>query len=206
MKANNNMTYKFRAECAADAQAVRAVLLPWLMEWQETRDNMNYEDALHAMPDMTVEFSLVEEGPSLDEMLWLLDGIDNGHVASDTLATIESYTGERGFRGAFESPARRPNKEVLRRALVAVRARQQVLGLELERALQLHRTYEAASRLGDKWQPFSPDEPSPGWLVAFEHKPSGLTALRRIRAPLGCKNWEKKGDGIVKARTLTISA
>lgn len=206
MKANNNMTYKFRAECAADAQAVRAVLLPWLMDWQETRDNMNYEDALHAMPDMTVEFSLVEEGPSLDEMLWLLDGIDNCHVASDTLATIESYTGERRFRGTFESPAKPPSKEVLRRALVAVRARQQVLGLELERALQLHRTYDAASRLGDKWKPFSPDEPALGWLVPIEHKPTGMTAIRRISPPLGCKKWEKLGNGIVKARVATISA
>ena len=31
----NNNIFEFRGECSADAQAVRAVLLPWLMDWQE---------------------------------------------------------------------------------------------------------------------------------------------------------------------------
>jgi hypothetical protein len=56
-----------------------------------------------------------------------LDGIDNAHVAGGTLASVESYSGERIFRGTFESPATRPDKEVLRHALQAVRTRQQVL-------------------------------------------------------------------------------
>lgn len=82
------------------------------------------------MPEVTVEFSIVAEGPSLGEMVWLVDGIGNAHVAGDTLATVESYTGERTHRHSFEAPAKRPGKEVLSRALQAVRKRQQVLIFE----------------------------------------------------------------------------
>lgn len=205
MEATMNTTYKFRAECAADAQAVRAVLLPWLFEWQEVRANLNYEGVRHAMPDVDVEFTLVDCSPALCELLWLLDGVDNCHVAADTLAIAEDYTGERKFRMAFEAPAKRPREEILLLALAAVRTRQKVLSHELERALQLHRTYDAASRLGDKWQPTHPDEPSPGWLVTVAHEATGLASVRRIGAPFGCKKWQKLENGIVKARMLTIN-
>jgi hypothetical protein len=202
----NEIAYKFRAECIADAQAVRAVLLPWLLEWSENRANLQYEGVLHPMPDVDVEFTVAEEGPTLAEMLWLLDGIDNCHVASDTLTTIESYTGKRKFRGRFESPAARPRASVLSEAMAGVRARQKTLDLELERALQLHRTYEAASRFGEKWQPFRAEEPDPGWMVPVEHQQTGMTALRRVSAPLWRKNWKKHVEQIVQARIFTISA
>lgn len=199
-------TYKFRAECAADAQAIRGVLLPWLMEWTETRDNLIHEGVVHPMPDVVVKFSIVEDGLSYGEVLWLIDGIGNCHVAAETIVEAENYTGERSSHDAFELPAIRPSKEVLNRVLGAVKTRQQALNLELERTLQLYRTYETAGRLGDKWQPFSPGEPSPGWLVILGHKPTGLHSIRRISAPFGCKKWQKLEDEIVKARFSTISA
>lgn len=158
------------------------------------------------MSDVTVEFSIVAEGPSLGEMLWLVDAIDNAHIAGDTLATVESYTGERTHRRAFEAPATRPGKEALSRALQAVRTRQQVLIFEQERALQLNRTIDSALRAGDKASSSMPDEPRPGWLVGIKHVPTGLTAMRRVDAPWGCKNWEKKEGVIVKARVATIQA
>jgi len=201
----NEIAYKFRAECTADAQTVRAVFLPWLMEWRETRANLQYEGVLHPMPDVDVEFTLAEEGPTLAEILWLLDSIDNCHVVSDTIATIESYTEERKFRGKFESPAARPRASVLSQAMAGVRARQKVLNLELERALELHRTYEAASRSGEKWQPFRSEEPSPGWMVPIEHKQTGMTAIRSVSAPFGCKKWQKYENQIIQARLFTIS-
>jgi hypothetical protein len=206
METNILLNYKFRAECAADAHAIRGLLHPWLMDWNERRDNFECQGVLHAMSDVTVEFSILAEGPSFGDMLWLVDGIDNAHVAGDTLAPVESYTGERILRGTFEAPATRPGKEVLSRALQAVWSRQQVLILEQERALQLNRAIDTALRLGDKWQPVKADGARPGWLVPIEHKPTGMTALRRISAPLGVKNWERKGDGIVKARVATIHA
>jgi hypothetical protein len=204
MKTNNCSTYMFRAECAADAHAIRGVLHPWLMEWNERRDNIEYEGVRHAMFDVAVEFSIVAEGPSLGELVWLVDGIDNAHVAADTLATVDSYTGERTFRRWFDAPAKRPDKEVLSRALEAVRTRQQVLILEQERALQLNRIIDSALRLGDKWKPSG--TATPGWIVPITHKLSGLTAIRRITAPLSCRNLKKEGDGIVLNRVTTIHA
>lgn len=203
MNTNICSTYMFRAECAADAHVIRGVLHPWLMEWSERRDNIEYEGVRHAMSDVTVEFSIVAEGPSLGEMVWLIDGIDNAHVAADTLATVDSYTGNRTFRSWLEAPAKRPGKEVLRRALEAVRTRQQVLIFEQERALQLNRIVDSALRLGDKWQPSG--DATPGWIVPITHNPTGLTAIRRICAPLSCRNLKKK-DGIVMARLTTIHA
>ena len=198
--------YKFRAECTLDAQAVRAVLIPWLLEWTETRNNFIHEGSVHLVPDVVVEFRILDEGPSYGEILWLIDGIGNCHVAAETLSTVENYSGERISRRAFHSPATHPNKELLNRALAAVKTRQQTLSLELERALRLYRTYETAGRLGDKWQPFSPDEPSPGWIIPVEHETSGLISVRCVSAPIGCKKWQKRGNEIINARLSTINA
>lgn len=206
MKTNICLSYKFRAECAADSHAIRALLHPWLMEWSERRDNIEFDGVSHAMSDVTVQFSIVAGGLCFGEMLWLVDCIDNAHVASETLATAESYTGERISRSTFEAPATRPGKEVLSRALQAVRVRQQVLILEQERALQLNRAIDTALRLGDKWQPLQLGGARPGWMVPVPHRPTGMTALRRVSAPLGGKNWEKKGEVFVKARVATIHA
>lgn len=204
MKTNNCTTYKFRAECATDAHAIRGVLHPWLMEWNERRDNIEYDGVRHAMSDVTVEFSILPDGPSFGELVWLVDGIDNAHVASDTLATFETFTGNRVFRSLFEAPSQRPGKDVLSKALEAVRTRQQVLILEQERAVQQNRIFDSALRLGDKWQPSG--TATPGWIVPITHKLSGLTAIRRITAPLSCRNLKKDGDGIVMDRVTTIHA
>lgn len=201
---NNVTTYKFRAECTADAQAARAVFHPWILNWQEVRATLEHEGVVYGLPDVDVEFTLVDGAPALGEMLWLLDGIDNCHVVADTLDTLENYTGDRKFRERFGGQAQRPRKEIISQASTAIRSRQKVLNTELERALQTHKTYDAASRAGDKWQPFPESEPSPGWIVPVPNQENGMIALRRISAPMGCKNWQKKGDAIVKVRLFTI--
>lgn len=204
MDTYNATVYKFRAECAADAQAVRAVLLPWVVEWSERRANLDFEGTRYAMPDVDVEFTVTDNAPTLNEMIWLMDAIDNCHVASQTLAVAELYTGERDMRKTFESPAQRPSDVVLQQVKAAVCARQSVLNFEIERALQLHRAYDSAFRLGDMWKPF--DGARPGWIVVEERRQSGLTSVRKINPPFGCKKWEKLGDGIVKARMSTMRA
>lgn len=205
MKTNDCLSYKFRAECAADAHAIRSVLHPWLIEWNERRDNIEYKGVQHAISDVTVEFSVVADGPTAGEMLWLLEAIDNVHVATDTLATVESYTGKRTFGSSFKAHAKRPCKEVLNHALEAVKTRQQVLIFEHERVRQLNRIFDSALRLGDKWQPS--DNARPCWMVPVRHNPTGLTSIRRVIAPLSSRNiGEKKGDEIVNARMATIHA
>ncbi|OOG58015.1 hypothetical protein B0E49_04065 [Polaromonas sp. C04] len=204
MRSNDHTTFKFRAECAADAQVIRAVLLPSLLHWQETRDTLEHDGGLHALPDVTVEFSILAGGPALDEIWWLVDCVCNCHVAAESIELIENYTGERKTRRRFEAPARMPSRELLRQAVAAVKRRQEVLRLELERVQQLYQTCETAARLGDKWQPVNPQIPSPGWVVLVELEGTGHTAMRRISAPLGCKQWQRLEKSLVNGRMFTI--
>ena len=206
IETNQYVIFKMGAECNADAQAIRAVFLPWLMNWKETRINLECDGVLHARPDVTVEFSIVERGPSVGEMLWLIDCIGNCHMAGDTLATIDNFTGERTFRDEFDFPAQRPSKEIMAQAITAVATRQRNLNLEVERTLQLHRTYVNAGRLGDKWNPGVSEDFRPGWVVTVQHEIKELISVRLISTPLGCKKSDKKGDLIANRRLLTINA
>jgi hypothetical protein len=204
MKSNN--IFEFRGECSADAQAIRAVLFPWLMDWREARSNLDFEGEKYAMADVSVVFSLTADGPSLNEMLWLIDAIDNCHIAAETLSRAEDFTGERQNRGTFEFPAQRPSDDILQRVNAAVKAHQHLLSLELNRYSHLGRTYNTACRLGDKWNPFRSNGSRPGWLVIAEHPPTGLKAIRKVSAPIGRENLEKLGNTVVDSRMSTIAA
>ena len=206
MQNQDHSTYKFRAECATDAHAIRAVLFPWLHHWSEQRDNIEHEGVEYPVPDVVVEFSVVSTGPSLNEVRWLIDGIDNCHVAAESVERVEDYTGERVSRRTFATPAELPRADALGQAISAARVRFQVLHLEMERIQSLIATYSIAYRQGAKWEAPSADAPSPGWLAAVSGPVEGLTAIRRVAAPLGCKKWQSKGDAIVKARIATIGA
>jgi hypothetical protein len=203
---DNVTKFKFRAECTADAQVVRAVLLSWILDWKEVRSNLEHEGVIHAMPDVDVEFTIVDEGPTLGEILWLLDCIGNCHVAAETLAFAEDYTGERSSRDPLAAPAQLPRKEILSQVLSAVRSRQALLNFEHERALQLHRTYDTAFRRGEKWKDLLAVETTPGWIATAQHAATGLTAIRRICAPFGCKNSQKIQNKCVTSRMATIVA
>lgn len=199
-------TYKFRAECATDAQVVRAVLLPWLLHWSEQRENLEYEGVEYPAPDVDVEFSVLPSGPSLNEIRWLLDGIDNCHVAAESIEHVTQYTGERASRRSFTAPTELPSATTLSQSIAAARVRLQVLQHEMERVQGFIATAGVALRQGKRWEAPAPDAPAPGWLVPVPGPTAGLTAIRRISAPAGCKKWQAKGDLIVKARLTTIDA
>ncbi len=204
MESNN--TFEFRAECSADAQAIRAVLLPWLMEWREVRSNLDYMGERYATSDVNVVFSVTDEGPSFYEIIWLIDAIDNCHVAAETISIVEYFTGERHSRGSFGFPAQRPSEDILQRVNAAVKDHQHLLRLELHRCSHLGRTYSTACRLGDKWSPFRLNGGRPGWLVVAEHPLTGLKAIRKISAPIGRENLETLGNTVVNSRMSTIAA
>ena len=202
----NNNIFEFRGECSADAQAVRSVLLPWLMDWQEVRSNLDYEGKSYAMAAVNVVFSLINEGPSLNEMLWLIDAIDNCHIAAETLSRKDNFTGERQKRETFGFPAQRPSDDILQRVNAAVKVRRNLLNLELNRYNHLARTYNTACSLGDMWSPFRPDGGRPGWIVVTEHPPTGLKSILKINAPIGTDNLKRLGESVVNSRVATIAA
>lgn len=212
MQSQHHTKYKFRAECATDAHVIRAVLFPWFHDWSERRENIEYEGVEYPAPDVdvnvnvNVEFSVVSAGPSLNEIRWPLDGIDNCHVAAESIERVEDYTGDRVSQQAFAMPAELPRAGALGQAITAARVRFQVLQLEIERVQNLIGTCRLAYRQGAKWNAPSADAQSSDWLTAVGGPVEGLTAIRRIAAPLGCKKSQSKGDAIVKARIATIGA
>ena len=200
-----NDLFKFRGECSADAQAIRAILLPWLIDWQEVRSKIEFEGSIYAIYDVNVVFSLTDDGPSLNEMLWLIDAIDNCHIAAETLARKDDYTGERQKRETFGLPAQRPCDDILQRVSAAVKAHRNFLNFEQNRYGHLLDTYTTARRLGEEWNPFPPTG-RPGWMIVAEQLPTGLKSILRISAPIGSNNLKKLGDAVVKTRVSTIAA
>lgn len=203
---NTYIEYEFRSECASDAQTIRAVLFPWLMDWKETRVNLTQESVRYAMPDVVVELSIAVDGPNLDELRWLIDGIDNCHVAAETVQTRKNYTGEREGQRSSKGLGTQPSKDVLSHAIEAVKRRQEVLRLELERAQQLYKTYEAGAWLGISMKRSSQDAPNPGSVIVVEHEKSGLVSVRAVKAPRNCKKWQSRGDACISARMSMLGA
>jgi hypothetical protein len=175
-------TYKFRAECAVDAQLVRSMVMPWLQSWKEHQcaDFINGE--LHHLGGAEVTVTLFSGAPSYGELLWLIDTLHNCHVIGDTIAPAQRYTGERKMRDEFSTPATKPSAEFLQKANDAVQARHQVLELELERAKYIARQQGAIAEQGSTWQAPDKDGNSPGWLVCIEAVAAGVTAIRRVSA------------------------
>lgn len=206
MKNEKQTSYKFRAECATDVQAIRAVLLPWLYQWVETKDILEFKDVEYSMPSMTVELSLIDGGPNLHEIQWLLDAIDNAHIAAETINLTEEYTGERELRRIFDLPATRPNNALLEEIVKLSRSRLQTLQLETERVARSIQKYSGALQKGNKWNPMPSDGSNPGYLLAVNGPVEGITQFMRITPPMGCKNWESKSDQYIRERMATIHA
>lgn len=157
------------------------------------------------MPDVEVEFSIADGGPTLNEIQWLIDGIDDCHVAGDTVQELESYTGVRVSRETFAAPAKQPSEDLMKMAQASVIRRQKVLKNELHRAQHLHMTF-AAIRISGNAKSAGLDGPTPGWLAVVGHKPTGLTSLRRVTARGLGKNMKKMEDVRLDARMTTIDA
>lgn len=205
MKKNKVTSFKFRAECVADAQAIRSVLLPWSVDWRESRDNLEHEGSFYPMPDVEVEFSIVDGGPNLNEIQWLIGGINDCHVAGQTVQELDSYTGERVPREPFAAPATQPSGSLMKMAQASVIQRQQVLRNELQRAQYLHMTYESVRSCGNT-KSAGLDGPNPGWTAIVEHKPTGLSLIRSVTGRGLGKKISKMENIRVTARMATINS
>ena len=205
MQNNTQATYKFRAECSTDAQAIRATLKPWLFSWNESRDYLEHLGVEYPVPDVTVEFSIESSGPTLPEIRWMMDAIDNCHVAAESVELVSLYTGERSSRRRFQGAAERPSKARLEGMQEAARVRLKVLHAEIERNQNLLKLCNTALKAPKTLSAIESAEDSPGWLAVTAGPIEGLNAIRRVCAPLGCKNLSSRGDYVVNSRVTTIS-
>lgn len=204
MQNNTEAVYKFRAECATDAQAIRATLRPWLRSWNEHSTTVEHLGTEYAVADVDVDFSIDCDGPNLREIRWLMDAIDNCHVPAESVELVNDYTGERTSRRRFQGAVERPSKTQLQQTQAAARIRVQVLHAELERIQLLLKLLNTALKSPSALTSLELKEDSPGWLVLTAGPAEGLTAMRRICAPIGCKNLASRGDSFVNARLVTI--
>jgi len=204
MQNNTKAVYKFRAECATDAQAIRATLRPWLFSWNEHSDTVEHLGTEYAVPDVVVEFSVLHDGPTLREIRWLMDAIDNCHVPAESVELLHDYSGERTSRRRFQGAVERPSKTQFQQLQEAARIRLQVLHAELERNKLLLKLLNTALKSPAALTSLELKEDSPGWLAVTSGPVDGLTAIRCICAPIGCKNLASRGDSFVNARLVTI--
>jgi hypothetical protein len=157
------------------------------------------------IPDVTVEFSIASSGPNLLEIRWMMDAIDNCHVAAESVEPVNLYTGERSSRRRFQGATERPSKARLEVMQEAARVRLKVLHAELERNQHLLKLCNTALKAPKALSAIESAEDSPGWLVVTTGPVEGLNAIRSICAPLGCKNLSARGDYVVNSRVTTIS-
>jgi hypothetical protein len=198
-------TYKFRAECAADAQLVRSMFRSWLQSWKEAQCAEFIDGELFHLGGAEVTVTLFDGAPNHGELLWLIDTLHNCHVIGDTFQQAQKYTGERRMRYEFSSPATKPSAELLQTAIAALDARLQVLELEFDRTRYIVEQQAAIQSQGSVWRPLKDDEPAPGWLVCVEAKAAGVTAIRRVAAINGDTNAQICGLEQTMARTLTLA-
>jgi len=115
--------YALRTECRLDCHLIRAVLYPWLSSWKETSgykhdDSYITEDGViwasqNWAADTEVQFIVTPDGPCLNEIRWLMMTLTDCHVATQSLETMEQYTGKRIDYDVLESSAERPLKKVI---------------------------------------------------------------------------------------------
>jgi hypothetical protein len=198
------VTYRACVECQMDAMLVHAMLSPWLENWSQPLAPMARNEIMPGPVGCELEFRLGGDGPNPHELLWLFDALPNGHVAADTLARAEHYTGVRRVHDAFDAPAQRPSGEVLdiarqslgryHRALMVEAERVAVAKEGMKRQFEVQRgVSQATSGVG-----------TPGWMVLLAHGRSSEHTALRVSALGGDLGRTICGMSQVDARCLTL--
>jgi hypothetical protein len=177
---NKQRVIAFRAECPADAEAIRSVMSRWTLGVQTNEQPLEHEGTTYRGIDTEVKLVLRADAPSVPELRHIWDAIPNAHIAADTLQSGPAYTGEREPRCPWTGDVRRPSKEVLNEALESVVRRQQVLEAELVRMQQTYRELRAMHDLSDKWKPPVSEGNSPGTLCAAQLPGTDLTRIIKV--------------------------
>jgi hypothetical protein len=187
-----------------DASLVHALLSPWLESWSQPPEPMSGDDTGGGPLGCELEFRLNGDGPNLNELLWLLDALPNGHVAAQTVSLASSYTGVRSKRYRFTAPAKRPASAVLTAATQAASRYAQALTIESERVVVAKDFLKRQSAGAKDPQESQGSKDGPGWLVLLEHGSPDLHSMLLVAALGGDLNRTICGMSQVDARCLTL--
>ena len=119
--------YGLRTECRFDCMLIIAMLRTWLLSWKESsgyQHDDGYVDVNGVIwssqnwaSDTDVQFIIMSDGPSLNEIRWLLNELVDCHVAAESVDFLEIYTGERMCHEKFVKTVVLPNKEIILMAI-----------------------------------------------------------------------------------------
>lgn len=170
----------FRAECPADAEAIRSLMLPWTLSLEAHVQPLEHEGTTYRAVDTEVKLIMRPDAPTVPELRHIWDAIPNAHIAADTLQSEHAYTGEREPRCPWTGDVQRPSKDVLNQALESVVRRQQVLEAELVRMRQTYRELRGMHDLGEKWKPPVSEGNNPGTLCMAQLPGTNLTRIIKV--------------------------
>lgn len=131
--------YGLRTEFRRDCMLIMATLSPWLLSWKEAsgwaRDESHVDpdgrvwSSQNWCCDTDVQFVIAAHGPRLNELQWLIGAIVDCHVAAETVAPLESFTGERLHYDELAELATPPSAGMLKKAIKALKDTQDTYAL-----------------------------------------------------------------------------
>jgi len=131
--------YGLRTEFHRDCTLIMAILSPWLLSWKEASGWV--QDKSHVDPDgkiwssnswsgdTDVQFVIAAHGPKLNELQWLIGAIVDCHVAAETVALFEAFTGERLNYDELAKIVTPPSPSMLKKAIQALRETQKTYAM-----------------------------------------------------------------------------
>lgn len=131
--------YGLRTEFRRDCMLIMATLSPWLLSWKEASGWARDDSHLDAdgrvwsghswSSDTDVQLVVAAHGPTLNELRWLISAIVDCHVAAETIAPLDSFTGERLHYDELAELATPPSAGMLKKAIKALRDTQDTYAL-----------------------------------------------------------------------------
>ena len=140
---NNEREYKMRADDQSDADIIRAQLAPWLKRWQVSECHLVHEGKPLWIPDVTIEFTIADGGPTKGELKWLVNSIDGCRIAAESLDGGAEYTGERYALEDSDCIVVAPTPEKLKKSLDNLTRYRKYLDIQVERLTEARSSLEA---------------------------------------------------------------
>lgn len=157
----NGLTYRFLAECRSDCEHIRGMLFPWVLSWKEssgpqiyaasTADSGIFSTGMQGATETEVQFSLKPIAPSLDELRWFIDKLNDCHAAAESLNTSEEFTGARIEPEQLDTHLAIPPQVFINMAMRAVKQFQERSESFAAQAIQ---NWQVLSDLNDHMQTF----------------------------------------------------
>lgn len=172
------MAYKMRVECYDDGALLFEMFTPYLEYWEEKRETIEAKGKQFDGPAFEVRFGITPGTLTLQHLQSLIHCVPDCHVAEETVAPEFRYTGER--KTVAESSLQAPEAALIRPMVQRAEHAHNYVRVLLRRAESLCRMLNGVAASGEL-----PQMPREGSIVLLEHKPSGLSSIRRVAAASG---------------------